>query len=339
MYLPGVPRQGEAGLRSTLVIGMDPARLEQEARSVASGADSATIRAALTTPRPVPLAQDGFSFAKALRQICGLIDSCSCRCRRRMRQSAWSRCALRTDGSGLLPYPRNMKRVCPPRDDPITRSGTTAMIRSHVLTVAALLSLAASSVCQAAPITNVVFGNLGASGTNGVTDFSQAISDDFRMAQGFTAASPNLTVQSVSLWLSGSSTTASVQIYDAESIIPPGGPGDPIATSNSQTINAKGLYQFSFGGVDLTNGTNYWIVPNGDVSWYLADGAPTQQNVSGYAYTGTLQRSFQWEPAGTNAVSVSISVVPEPSACALAALGFGVAGVARWRRCRPRGGC
>jgi AraC-like DNA-binding protein len=79
MYLPGVPRRGEAGLRSTLAIGLERARLEQAARSVACHADSATIRAALATPRPVPLAQDGFSFAKVLRQICGLIDNCSSR--------------------------------------------------------------------------------------------------------------------------------------------------------------------------------------------------------------------------------------------------------------------
>lgn len=167
------------------------------------------------------------------------------------------------------------------------------MIPSHVLTVAVLLSLAASSVCEAAPITNVVFGNLG----------------------------------------------ASVAIYDATAIIPAGGPGDPIAISSSQTISAKGIYQFSFSGVELTNGTNYWIVPNGDVSWYLADGAPTQQNASGYAFTGTLQRTFFWETAGTNAVSVSMSVVPEPSTYALAALGLGVAAVARWRHCKARGGC
>jgi AraC-like DNA-binding protein len=76
MYLPGVPRIGEAGLRSTLTIGLEAARLEQAAHSVAADADSATIRAALTTPRPVPLAQGGFSFGTALRRICGLIDSC-----------------------------------------------------------------------------------------------------------------------------------------------------------------------------------------------------------------------------------------------------------------------
>jgi hypothetical protein len=76
MYLPGVPRQGEAGLRSTLAIGMEATRLERAARSVAPEAGSAKIRSALSTPRPVPLTHGDFSFAAALRQICGLIDSC-----------------------------------------------------------------------------------------------------------------------------------------------------------------------------------------------------------------------------------------------------------------------
>jgi AraC-like DNA-binding protein len=76
MYLPGVPRRGEAGLRSTLTIGMEAARLEQAARAVACDTDPVAIRSALATPRPVPLTQGGFSFATALRQICGLIDSC-----------------------------------------------------------------------------------------------------------------------------------------------------------------------------------------------------------------------------------------------------------------------
>jgi AraC-like DNA-binding protein len=76
MYLPGAPRQGETSLRSTLAIGLDSARLEQAARSVAPEADAVRIRAALTTPGPVPLAHGDFSFARALRRICSLVDSC-----------------------------------------------------------------------------------------------------------------------------------------------------------------------------------------------------------------------------------------------------------------------
>lgn len=75
MLLPGVPRRGRAGRRSTLSIGLDPSRLEQVAWSVAGLGDSASIRPLLAAPRLLPLARGGFSFATALRRICSLIDS------------------------------------------------------------------------------------------------------------------------------------------------------------------------------------------------------------------------------------------------------------------------
>jgi len=76
MYLPGVPRLGETGRRSTLSIGLDPVRLEQAARCVAGATAPLSIRPLLAAPRLVPLASGGLSFATALRQICGLIDAC-----------------------------------------------------------------------------------------------------------------------------------------------------------------------------------------------------------------------------------------------------------------------
>jgi len=205
------------------------------------------------------------------------------------------------------------------------------------------LALGFACIAESAPTTNVVFGNLGASGTNGVGNFNSDIGPGpgFRLAQGFTASSPNLSVQSVSLWLFGEGTTGSVSIYDATALAPPGGPGDPVATSSSQTIGAKGLYQFSFSGLELTNGTNYWIVPNGNVSWYLAGSAPTAQNASGYAFTGALERTDGgfWQLAGTNEMSVSVQAVPEPTTYAMAAVGIAAAGLARWRRRLSGGAC
>lgn len=217
------------------------------------------------------------------------------------------------------------------------------MIRSHVLAAAALVIVTCGTVVTAAPTTNVVFGNLGSSGTNAAGSFSGEISfTGTRLAQGFTASSPKLTVQSVSLWLSAASTPTTVQIFDATAIAPPGGPGDPVAVSSSQTIGTKGLYQFNFSGVELTNSTNYWIipVPSGTVSWFLAGGAPTQQNSSGYSFTSAMERPGGgfFAPTSTNTMSVSITAVPEPSSYALAAIGFGVAGFARWRRRAVRSG-
>lgn len=200
-----------------------------------------------------------------------------------------------------------------------------------------VVALGFAGVAESTPVTsNVVFGNLGSSGTNSVGSFNSDIGPiaGFRLAQGFTAASPKLSVQSVSLWLFGEGTTGSVSIYDATSLAPPGGPGDPVATSSSQTIGAKGLYQFSFSGLELTNAANYWIVPNGNVSWYLAGSSPTAQNASGYAFNGALERTDGgfWQTAGTDLMSVSINAVPEPTTYALGAIGIAAVGLARWRR-------
>jgi AraC-like DNA-binding protein len=76
MILPGLPRLGTSSRRSTLSIGLDPVRLEQAACSVAGATDPSSIRPLLAAPRLVPLARGGFSFATALRRICGLIDAC-----------------------------------------------------------------------------------------------------------------------------------------------------------------------------------------------------------------------------------------------------------------------
>jgi len=195
---------------------------------------------------------------------------------------------------------------------------------------------------HSAAIAGVVFGNLGSSGTNSVGSLNSAFSfEGTQLAQGFTAASPRLTVQSVSLWLSGSSTSAFVSIYDAAGGSFAGSPGDPIAISGPRTISAKGLYQFSFtNGVELTSGTNYWIIPESEaadpIAWYLTGTAPTQQNSSGYVYTQALQRSVGfWVPSPSNNVmSVSINAVPEPSTSCMVLAGLACGGFSMWRRRR-----
>lgn len=197
------------------------------------------------------------------------------------------------------------------------------------------LALGFAGIAQATPITNVVYGNLGSSGTNGVGVFNADIngSGQPQMAQGFSPSSPKLSVQSVSLWLFGGFSTASVAIFDDTG--GEGYPGDPIAVSSSQTIGEKALYQFTFsGGVDLVPGAYYWIVPQGEVSWYLAGYGPSQQNFSGYAFTQAAERPYGgfWQAAGTNLMSVSMNAVPEPTTCALGAIGIAAAGLARWRR-------
>lgn len=76
MYLPGVARHGEAGMRSALAVAIDPVRLRKTARGLAPGLSEDAILSLLATPQLVPLSRNGFSFLKVLRRVCGLIDTC-----------------------------------------------------------------------------------------------------------------------------------------------------------------------------------------------------------------------------------------------------------------------
>lgn len=184
---------------------------------------------------------------------------------------------------------------------------------------------------------NTVFGNLGASGTDAVGNFNAdtgpASSPTLFVAQGFSAAAPNLSVTSVSMWLFGDPAPVTLGIYADNAGSPA---ASPLFTSNTQSVGAKDLYTFSFSGANLSNGTNYWISPvSSDVSWYLASSAPSGQNLSGYTFTSAKESSGAgWTPSTSNQWSVSVTAVPEPSSVAIAGAGLVLAGLAAARRRR-----
>ena len=211
------------------------------------------------------------------------------------------------------------------------------MTRQSVLCVAAIAALSLSNVAQHASAA-VVFGNLGTSGTGalGITNTDIGPTANDFLAQGFTAASPNLSVTSISLGLFGISDgtiPASIAIF-ADNFGQPA--ASPLFTSSVTNIGPKGTYDFSFSGATLTNGSSYWVVPQTDVSWYFNSpgSAPVGQNSSGYVFTNTLE-SFDgggWTTAGSNRYSVSVQAVPEPTTYAMAAAAAGLLGLAKWRR-------
>jgi len=205
------------------------------------------------------------------------------------------------------------------------------LLAAAIASVAVLFAVAV----QASPIT--VYGNLGSSGTGGTTNTNTDMGPglNFFIAQGFTAASPDLNVTSITLGLFGASegtVPATVGIY-ADNF------GQPAASalyaSAVTNVGGKGLYNFSFTGANLTAGSSYWIIPQSDVSWYTAGSAPSGQNSSGYAFTQTLENDGTgWASAGSNRYSVSVQAVPEPSTYAMAAIGLASAGVMQYRRRR-----
>lgn len=201
-------------------------------------------------------------------------------------------------------------------------------------------ALTATSVAEA----DVVFGNLGATGSGAIagtnTDFGPTDTDELLIAQGFTvgASATLLEVQSVTLGLffdNVSTAPRTVSIYNTSGTAP----GSPIFTSSPVTIGSNAKYTFPFSGASLTPGSTYWIVPSGPASWYFNNGntLPTEQNLSFYTYYDTLVQnpSSQWvDPVFASSYSVSITAVPEPPAIVLSGIGLASAMYAVGRRRR-----
>lgn len=209
--------------------------------------------------------------------------------------------------------------------------------RSLITSLACLVAVSVPAAVHAAPLTDVVFGNLGTSGTSAVSNTATDVGElvdglvPYFIAQGFTASGPNLNVQSIAASLFGQSSAATMNIYSSVD----GKPGSVLFTSSTVTVGAKSTYVFPFSGAVLSSGVSYWVVPSSpaEVSWYLASaGAPTAQNGSGYSFVGTKESPDGWPNVGIQSYSLSIQAVPEPSTYAMAAIGAGVAGLMGWRR-------
>jgi len=211
---------------------------------------------------------------------------------------------------------------------------------SAVIASAALVTALAS---HAAAQTDVVFGNLGISGTGSLsatnTDFGGGVLTDpvASLAQGFTTGSSSqyLTVQSVTLGLfsNDSPPTKTVSIFSNNA----GVPGAAIYTSNAQSVTSNGRYTFTFSSPVLSPNTSYWIVPQGPASWYYnsSETQPTERNSSGWSYLGTKKIDSEDPGVWINSIgpySVSVQAVPEPSTFALAGIAIAAAGLMRWRR-------
>lgn len=203
-----------------------------------------------------------------------------------------------------------------------------------------------SGFVRAAPVTDVVFGNLGADGSGGLsstnTDIGPASATTLALAQGFTTgtASTRLQVTSVTIgaFVDGTANRT-VSIYDNVS----NAPGSAVYTSSATSVSGQAKYTFNFSGANLTAGTSYWIVPDFGVDWsWYTEGTdstqPSMQNASGYAYLGTKRQAALDPGSWVNTLlpySLSVNAivpVPEPTTYALAVAGLGFVGLVGARR-------
>lgn len=220
------------------------------------------------------------------------------------------------------------------------------MVKGLIVRVAIVTTLS-TVLAPAASVAQVVYGNLGSSGTAPIsgtnTDFGPGDPNEFGLAQGFTTGSSSqyLDVTSITLGLFATSSgtlNRTVSIYSNATGGPLDVPNAALFTSSAVAVGNTGTYTFNFSNANLSPSTKYWVVPEGPSSWYFdnANSQPAGQNGSGYTYAGTrtLDTSSQWVNSTFPSYSVSINAVPEPASVGLVALGAAGLGVTALRRMR-----
>ena len=213
---------------------------------------------------------------------------------------------------------------------------------SAVHALAAFVSFLVT-VASPAVKAEVVFGNLGPSGTPVSNGLNVSIISPAQYVQGFTTGTSNLTLQTVSTFLRVGTGTENVSaVLWSESA---GTPGSILATSSPLAVsNTASAYTFSFGsGYELSPTESYFIgliPPSSGTSlrWFVepSSALPEEQNDSGYAYLNTQSLSsgvWSTVTGPGQGIQISITAVPEPRNLALLGAG-GVLIASGWLRRR-----
>lgn len=203
--------------------------------------------------------------------------------------------------------------------------------------VFSLVLLVVASV-PTASFAQVVYGNLGSSGTDALGPTNTDVTLSVWPVQGFsTGTSTDLNVQSITMGLfydNSNTNPFTISLYNDAA----GQPGTVVATSSPVSVGSNDRYTFPFTGLTLSPATTYWARPAVGVSWYrnFAETTPTAQNASGYAFVGTLLTTNGGSSYGAvnPGYAISVNAVPEPASVGLMALGAAGLGVTALRRMR-----
>ena len=244
-----------------------------------------------------------------------------------------------------------------PASHPVSQSSRIARAASLSLVVGAACFIgltgrdAALAVPVATPLPGVVFGNLGATGTNALdtgswTTIGRDGSNEVRMAISFKTGPDGPWLLSDMLRLGLGNPTGSPAPFALIMADDAGSPSNPVAMYDgaAASVSTAGHYDFTkvFGGA-LTASTDYWLLV-GDAgelssfSWYAngVEGEATDANHSKWILAGTeisLDRGLTWaEYAAGGTAAFSIAVVPEPSTYCMALAGIACGGFSMWRR-------
>ena len=223
-------------------------------------------------------------------------------------------------------------------------------MKKTILTILTGAALAVGSANAA-----VVFGNLGATGSNAIQPGTgiNLTSNTWR-AIGFKPGGTDLVLNTATIGLytaANGSATFQLDLYNDNA----GVPGGTSLFSTQQFLPANTTTQpFTFTlNQTLTAGQTYWLVGQrisgtGSLAWRgpsPGSVAPTQQNASGWANLGNItgrtstDGGLTWGSTGngsTSSISLTASPIPEPGTWAAMAIFAGGAAYAGWRRRRQQ---